>query len=587
MREQEVEARVRTGESEWALRRDRRALSALSVLSGDHPGTVHGAAPRRVRQGLELFGAALLASCLVGLLGGAGCVVGGGEKQPAEPALDGLAALAAAAPVPAQVVEPPHAARPVAFDDPVRVVVPPGAPRDWRDEIIYFVMTDRFFDGDPHNNADTDRKAQGAFHGGDFVGLTRKLGYLSQLGVTALWITPVVKQIDHPVHGAGFPDWGYHGYWAEDFTRVEPRLGSEEELRRLVDTAHGLGIKVLIDVVLNHPGYGSHFVKDPSMVRTIESGTCKEDEADDLLKCLAGLPDFRTEDPKVADLLMEWQTSWIERTRCDGFRIDTAKHVDHAVWREFRKRIKEVYPDFFLLGEVWGATMHEEYASEYLGDQMDSLFDFGFHGAVEGFVQGRGRPAAFGHYLQTRHRFADRMVLAHYLDTHDVPTLLSLLAGDRKKMTLAAVLQLTSLGIPVITWGNEVGRLGGEWPANRSDMLWGEAQDGPLLLTYRRLIQIRRAHKALSRGGYQTLHAGEDTLVYLRSWPEGPDQVIVAVNRGGKDEMVPLVLTGAAGSVSAWHDALAADDQRMSPVQGKLLLTIPAGRAMILEAAAK
>jgi alpha-amylase len=467
-----------------------------------------------------------------------------------------------------------------AFDDPARIVVEPGAARDWRDEILYFAMTDRFFDGDPANDRDVKKGDKGAFHGGDWRGLTRKLGYLSELGVTALWITPVVEQIGHPVTGAGFPDWGYHGYWAEDFTRVEPRFGTEEELRGLVDAAHGLGIKVLVDVVLNHPGYGSHFVTDGAMVRSTELGTCAATE-DDLLKCLLGLPDFKTEDPKVAEQLVAWQLAWIQRTGCDGFRVDTVKHVGHDVWRDLARRAKAIKPDFFMLGEVWGATMHEDYASEYIGDQMDTLFDFGFNGEVEGFLLERGRPVAFSRFLQARHRFPKRQVLAHYLDTHDVPTMYSRLGGDRRKMVLAATLQLTSIGIPVITWGNEVGRQGGVWPENRSDMLWGKAQDRQLLETYRRLIDLRRRHKALTRGGYATVATSDDALAFLRSWPEGADAVIVAVNRGKKPAALTLALP--ADAPTRWRDALATNGAPVVISDGKGAITVPPVGAVVLE----
>lgn len=474
-----------------------------------------------------------------------------------------------------------EAAAPPAFDDPARVVVEPGAARDWRDEILYFAMTDRFFDGDPANDRDVKKGDKGAFHGGDWRGLTRKLGYLSHLGVTALWISPVVEQIGHPVTGAGFPDWAYHGYWAEDFTRPEPRFGTEAELRALVDAAHGLGIKVLVDVVLNHPGYGSHFVTDGAMVRSTELGTCGATD-DDLLKCLSGLPDFKTEDPKVAEQLEAWQLAWIERTGCDGFRVDTVKHVSPGVWRDFARRARALRPDFFLLGEVWGATMHEDFASEYLGDQMDTLFDFGFNGEVEGFLLARGRPVAFGRFLQARHRYPKRQVLAHYLDTHDVPTMYTRLGGDRRKLVLAATLQLTSVGIPVITWGNEVGRKGGVWPENRSDMPWGKAQDGTLLTMYRRLIELRRAHKALSRGAYTTLATSDDALAYLRSWPEGPDAVIVAVNRGNKPAALALALP--ADAPTRWRDALAKKPTALVASEGKLTVTVPPVEALVLEA---
>ncbi len=446
-----------------------------------------------------------------------------------------------------------------------------AAERDWRDEILYFVMTDRFFDGDTSNDRDVDKAAKGAFHGGDLAGLVAKLDYLTDLGITALWITPVVEQIDHPVHGAGFPDWGYHGYWAEHFDRVEPRLGTEADLRRLVDEAHRRGIRVLLDVVLNHPGYGSHFAKDPRWCRSTELGTCEETE-DPVKMCLLGLPDFRTEDPWVADKLMTWQISWIDRTGCDGFRVDTVKHVEHEVWREFRRRIHQRHPGFFLLGEVWGATMHEAYASEFMGDQMDSLFDFGFDGAVEGFVQGRGRAAAFAHYLETRHRFLPgRMVLAHYLDTHDVPGMLYRLGGDRDKLALAAFIQLVSIGIPVITWGDEVGRVGGEWPDNRSDMPWGDAQDRGLLEKYRALIRFRRAHRALSRGGIQVLYAEGDVVALLRTWEQ--DLVLVAFNRGTGEAGVSIPMP--PGLPGSWADGLSRAAGGVEVTGGTLAITVP------------
>ncbi|MFY0581701.1 alpha-amylase family glycosyl hydrolase [Cystobacter fuscus] len=186
---------------------------------------------------------------------------------------------------------------------PVAASTPPArtvAPRPWSDEVLYFVVVDRFADGDPANNLQVDTKAPGTFHGGDFKGLREQLDELSSLGVTALWITPVVKNIDGFVTGAGFPDWGYHGYWAEDFQQLDPRFGSEQELKALVDAAHQRGIRVLLDVVYNHPGYDSRYQKDPrtsGWLRSQEQGTCGQD---DVTSCVSGLPDFKTEVPEVA-----------------------------------------------------------------------------------------------------------------------------------------------------------------------------------------------------------------------------------------------------------------------------------------------
>ncbi|HEX9149981.1 MAG TPA: alpha-amylase family glycosyl hydrolase, partial [Thermoanaerobaculia bacterium] len=147
----------------------------------------------------------------------------------------------------------------------------PGAPaapaaieRDWSDDVLYFVLVDRFADGDLSNDRHVDRTAKGAFHGGDLKGLTENLDEIAGLGVTAIWVNPLVKNIDGYVTGAGFPDWAYHGYWADDFTRLDERFGTEEDLKALVAACHRRRIKVLLDVVYNHAGYGSHYLSDPA-----------------------------------------------------------------------------------------------------------------------------------------------------------------------------------------------------------------------------------------------------------------------------------------------------------------------------------
>ena len=111
------------------------------------------------------------------------------------------------------------------------------------------MIVDRFADGDPQNDVQVDRQAKGTFHGGDLAGLVEHLDEIAELGVNALWITPLVQNIDGFVTGAGFPDWGYHGYWADDFTRLDPRFGTEEQLARLVAECQRRGIRVLLDVV--------------------------------------------------------------------------------------------------------------------------------------------------------------------------------------------------------------------------------------------------------------------------------------------------------------------------------------------------
>jgi alpha-amylase len=130
--------------------------------------------------------------------------------------------------------------------------------------VLYFDIVDRFADGDPGNNVAVDRSARGAFHGGDLKGLRAHLDEIADLGVTALWITPVVQNIEGFVTGAGFPDWAYHGYWADDFTRLDRRFGSEADLAALAQACDEREIKLLLDVVYNHVGYGSRSLTRPA-----------------------------------------------------------------------------------------------------------------------------------------------------------------------------------------------------------------------------------------------------------------------------------------------------------------------------------
>jgi len=442
-----------------------------------------------------------------------------------------VAALACAhAPAP-----PPSAAASVPAPSASR------APREWRDEILYFVLVDRFADGDPSNDVKVDRSAKGAFHGGDLAGLTAQLDEIASLGITAIWVNPLVKNIDDYVTGSGMPDWAYHGYWADDFQRLDPRFGTEAELRAFVDACHARGIKVLLDVVYNHAGYGTQYLRDPrtrGWLRSNEGGGCGDD---DLTSCLSGLPDWKTELPEVADFLLEAQIGWARRSGADGFRLDTVKHVDHPFWQEHRKRTRAALgPGFFLLGEVWGGDP-DVLDPWFAGDEMDAGFDFGFQGSVLGFVQGRGRAVAFDRYLASRGKVRKGYLLSHYLSTHDVPGALSQLGFDKDLFRLAVVLELTVSGIPVVYYGEEVGRPGGAWPDNRSDMPWGAREvlpgagmprDEALREDYRKLIAIRRAHPALSRGTHLGLVTAGDLYIFQRQEPANGDAVVIAINRG-------------------------------------------------------
>jgi alpha-amylase len=451
-------------------------------------------------------------------------------------------------------------------ETPVVAAAPPPPPQlaAWPDAVVYFVVLDRFADGDLTNDANVDVSAKGTFHGGDLAGLTQQLDEIASLGATALWITPVVDNIDGFVTGAGFPDWAYHGYWADDFTRLDPRFGTEAELKTLVDEAHRRGIRVLLDVVYNHAGYNSRYLRDPKTklwLRSNENGTCG---TDDITSCVSGLPDFKTELQEVRDYLFAAHLGLAKRVGLDGFRLDTVKHVTHEFWQEHRRRADaELGKEFFLLGEVWGGDA-QSLDPWFSGDELDAGFDFSFQGSTLGWLQGRGRTVAFDRYLKMREKVRPGYLLSHFLSSHDVRGALDILEGDKALFRLAALLQLTSAGLPMIYYGEEVGRPGGDWPDNRSDMPWGERaiapgagkpRDESLRADYRKLIAIRKAHPALSRGVHTAISTQGDLLVFSQADAAAADEVIVAVNRGAEpaDLSVPIPGTWAVTEVTdAW-----------------------------------
>ena len=405
--------------------------------------------------------------------------------------------------------------------------------RPWSDEVIYFVMLDRFADGVTANNQGVDTADPLAFHGGDLVGLREKLGEIADLGATAIWLTPIVAQIPTTVPSDHGPFAPHHGYWAEDFTRIDPRYGTEADLAALTSAAHARGMRVILDVVYNHVGYGADWtVTHPEWLRQGED--CGGDE---ITMCLAGLPDLRTELPEVREMLFEAHIGLAERVGLDGFRLDTVKHIPHDFWsahaQEVRTRLGE---DFLLLGEVWDGDKYLA-APYFEKGELDALFDFGFRDRTLKFLTGVEQADRFSRYLAKRHEVGDAGLLAPFLSNHDMPTLLAMLRGDRDRYLMAATLLLTIEGIPTIAWGEEIGRRGGVWPENREDMAWsGGYRDETLRDMFKQLIALRQAWPALQESPIEVIRAEKGLLAYRRG------DLVVAINRS--DDVVDLALGG-------------------------------------------
>lgn len=454
---------------------------------------------------------------------------------------------------------------------------------DWSGDILYFVLIDRYADGDSTNNRRVERSNPGGYHGGDLKGLTQHLDELADLGITALWINPVQKQIPQGVYASApanlgigeFKHWGFHGYWIDDFTAMEPQFGSLDDLKHLVDEAHKRHIKVLLDVVYNHAGYGSSYESrrtsdGQSWLRSGE-GNC---DYDPLTCSVGGLPDFKTELPEVREYLLNANINLAKQAGVDGFRLDTFKHVGTDFWLEHRRRTRaELGKDFFLLAEYWGGTA-SSLDPFFERDEIDGGFDFSFKGSCESFVNGRGRTVAYGSYLASRHKVRKGYLLADYLSSHDEPMALYDLNGDKDKFRICAAIQMTSTGIPVIYYGEEVARAGSVWPLNRTDMPWGDRdilpgkgkpRDEAMREYYKALLHIRLRHPALSRGDYMLLTGPQDAvLAYIRHDTTSDDNVMVLVNRDDKESAADFALPGALADT--WNGKPVADELNSKPV---------------------
>jgi glycosidase len=418
--------------------------------------------------------------------------------------------------------------------------------------------------------------------------------------VTALWINPVQKQITKCFYASapaklGIPEFqhcGFHGYWIDDFTKMEPQFGSLDDLKHLVDEAHKRHIKVLLDVVYNHAGYDSSYQSrktsdGQSWLRTGE-GNC---DVDPVTCSVGGLPDFKTELPEVRDYLLNANIGLAKKAGVDGFRLDTFKHVGTDFWLEHRRRTRaELGKDFFLLAEYWGGTA-SSLDPFFERDEIDAGFDFSFKGSCEAFVNNRGRAIAYGKYLGSRHKVRKGYLLADYLSSHDEPMALYDMGGDKQKFRICAAIQMTSLGLPVIYYGEEVARAGSVWPLNRTDMPWGKRdimpgkglpRDESMRAYYKTLLHIRHRHRALSRGDYTLLTGPQDAvLAYVRHDEKTGDQVLVLANREDKAATADFMLP------ATWHEKTLADELNGDTVPlaaGHLQVTLAPKSVRILSA---
>jgi len=360
--------------------------------------------------------------------------------------------------------------------------------------VIYHLLIDRFYDGDKTNNYLTDVNNPYGYHGGDLRGLLEKIDYIKGLGVNAVLVSPVIDNISSYVDYKGFKHYGYHGYWPEDFDRIEENFGDMKIFREVVSEFHKNRIAYIQDIVLNHSGYKSVWIEKTMWVRSVKYGGCIDN--DDLKMCLFGLPDFKTEREDVRRFLISKYANLLRDAGFDGVRIDAMKHIDEILIGELREKLKTINSDVIFVGEYWGTGSNSyslEIKSRY---NVDMLFDFEFRDYLSAFLRGAMRSEVFVKYLNNRYDVAEKGFIV-FLNNHDLDGLMTHFKDmDEKKRDkiyrIMVLLQFISGGIPMIYYGEENGLEVGEGISNRRDMVFSERIVG-LRGLYRQLIQLKKS----------------------------------------------------------------------------------------------
>ena len=491
------------------------------------------------------------------------------------------------------------------------------------EDVIYLIMPDRFANGDPANDDPPisrglfDRSKTRFYHGGDIQGVIDHLPYLKDLGVTAIWITPVYdnnnRLNEREVYdGHGIAD--YHGYGAVDYYGVEEHLGTMATLRKLVEEAHGQGIKVIQDQVENHvspyhlwvenpplPDWfhgtpSAHLDETPSQMWVLPDPHAPETMRKQVTEgwFVNLLPDMNQENAEVSRYEIQNSLWWLGTVGFDGIRQDTWPYVRKTFWREWMQAIKAEYPSTSVVGEVFNGD--PSVTSFFLGgraaydgvdDLVDSVFDFPTYFRLrEAFAQGKPVRDVVNS-LSHDYLYSDANRLVTFLGLHDVPRFMSEPGASVDGLKLAFTFLLTSRGIPMIYYGDEIAMPGGSDPDNRRDFPGGWNGDAKNAFTaegrspeqqsvfehVRKLTTIRRNLECLRRGRMLTLVADEQTWAYARILKQ--QMAVVVINNAAAASPVDITLSDlGVSSLTKWSSQLGTGSGVVAG-GGKVHVTLP------------
>jgi glycosidase len=449
---------------------------------------------------------------------------------------------------------------------------PSPAPKVPELESVYFVMVDRFANGDPDNDGEIDLADPQAFHGGDLKGLIGKLDHIAAMGFRTVWLSPLFSMRTEKIgeHGA------FHGYWTEDLREVEQRFGSTEDLLRLKEELGKRDMKLVMDMVLNHVGYDTKLVKEqPGWFHAKGDIKDWDDPVQLTTHDVHGLPDLAQENPEVYEYLLSASAQWVENLEPIGFRLDAVKHVGSAFWTQYTKEIQaQSDGPLAMIGELYNGDP-AVIAKGFLEDGFSHLFDFPLYFAMdEVFCKGEhmGRLASI---LSLDRLYPDPSRLITFADNHDLPRVWSACGENTQRVEALLTFMLSARGVPSINYGTEVPLAGSDDPANRKDMDF--SVEAPLAALIEKMLALRTRHEVLRAGKAVPLTVNQYQFSYLRVGEE--ESALIALNLGDEAWSLSHALLADGGAV----DAL--DGQAISGGS----LTVPAGstRVVLIPATSK
>ncbi len=499
------------------------------------------------------------------------------------------------------------------------------------DDVIYFVFTDRFADGDTTNNDLAkskglyDRKKGRHYHGGDLQGIIDKLPYIRSLGATAIWTTPVYDNADVPDTKETYPPempetTGFHGYGAVDFYGVDEHLGDMAKLKEFVSKAHQAGFVVLQDQVVNHTGPYHVWANDPP-TPTWFNGTVENHLSNNWQKWTAMnpratrqtqrrnidgwfidiLPDLNQNDPEVEKYLIQNSIWWIAQTGFDSIRMDTLPHVPRSFWSKWGAAVHREFPNVNILGELYdgdpallsyfqkGRRGHDE-----IDPEIDTLYDFGLFYPIRNAFANRQSIRQISQMFAHDWLYPRPGVLVSFLGLHDMPRFMNEEGATNEGLKLAQTLIMTSRGTPLLYYGDEIAMPGGGDPDNRRDFPGGfpgdernafipsgrKPDENDVWNHLAKLGELRKQLEPLRRGRTLDLLDEEQQMAYARVTDKGA--VIVVFNNDTKpvETCFDISMIEPIPGDSILVDAL----EKLPDIKvtnGKVKFTMPARKAGI------